>query len=63
MSFLTDLPPGYDDRTHLALGPGNCILASHPEQPPIRYDEHSRCWVLHTPTEQTLNAVSDSVSK
>jgi hypothetical protein len=35
MTFLAELPPGYDDRTRLALRDDNQVIATHPEHPAL----------------------------
>lgn len=33
---VATLPPGYDERTRIALSPGGRVIIAHPEQP-VRY--------------------------
>lgn len=35
MKYLADLPPGYDDRTRIALRDDNQVIATHPEHPAL----------------------------
>jgi hypothetical protein len=34
-TFLAELPPGYDNRTRLALTERNQVIATHPEHPAL----------------------------
>lgn len=52
MSGLFDFPPGYDERTMMALTPDNRIVLSHPELPPLVYDEAAQRWIAAP--QQTL---------
>lgn len=45
---MTELPPGYDERTQMALTFDNRITAHHPELPTLVYDEAARKWVEMT---------------
>jgi hypothetical protein len=49
VTFLDEIPPGYDDRTRLAVTSDNRIIATHPEHPPVVYDEAARQWVPVAP--------------
>lgn len=40
--FLTTLPPGYDERTTLALTPANALVIAHPDMPPLIFNEQTR---------------------
>lgn len=33
--YIAELPPGYDERTRLALNDHNQVIATHPEQPAL----------------------------
>lgn len=35
MTFLAELPAGYDERTCLALRDDNQVIVTHPEHPPL----------------------------
>lgn len=35
LSFLAELPPGYDALTRMALREDNQVIATHPEHPPL----------------------------
>lgn len=42
MTFLAELPAGYDSRTRLALRDDNQVIATHPEHPPLLLDANGR---------------------
>jgi hypothetical protein len=44
--FIARLPPGYDERTRLALTDGNRVVATHPEHPPLLLGSDGRWLVL-----------------
>jgi hypothetical protein len=44
--FIARLPPGYDDRTRLALTDGNRVVATHPEHPPLQLGADGQWLVL-----------------
>lgn len=46
--YLAQLPPGYDDRTCLALTDRNQVVATHPEHPPLLLAPDGR-WLVQTP--------------
>lgn len=46
--FIAALPPGYDDRTRLALNDHNQVVATHPEHPPLLLAGHGQ-WVALSP--------------
>jgi hypothetical protein len=33
--FIAELPPGYDERTRMALTEDNQVIVTHPEHPPL----------------------------
>lgn len=35
MTFLAELPAGYDERTRMALTDNNQVVVTHPEHPPL----------------------------
>jgi hypothetical protein len=35
MTFIAELPAGYDERTRLALRDDNQVIATHPEHPAL----------------------------
>lgn len=41
-SFIAELPPGYDDRTRMALTDNNRVIVTHPEHPPLVLDSSGR---------------------
>jgi hypothetical protein len=45
MKFVAELPPGYDERTTMALTGDNRIVIAHPEHPPMILDEKSCAFV------------------
>lgn len=38
ISFIAELPPGYDERTRMALTDSNQVIVTHPEHPPLLLD-------------------------
>lgn len=44
MTFLAELPAGYDERTRMALTDNNQVVVTHPEHPPLVLNT-SGCWV------------------
>lgn len=45
MTYVAELPPGYDERTTMALTPDNRIMIVHPDHPPMVLDEKSCAFV------------------
>ena len=43
--YMADMPPGYDERTAMALTPDNRIVIVHPDHPPMVLDEKSCAFV------------------
>lgn len=48
MSFIAELPAGYDERTRLALRDDNQVIVTHPEHPPLLLQPDGR-WVAIQP--------------
>jgi len=46
--FIAELPPGYDERTRLALAAGNSVVATHPEHPPLLLQPDGQWLALST---------------
>lgn len=46
--FLVELPPGFDERTQLAVTSSNQVILTHPEHPPRVLDEETMRWVALT---------------
>lgn len=42
MKFIAELPPGYDERTRMALTENNQVVVTHPEQPPLLLDANGQ---------------------
>lgn len=38
MHCIAELPPGYDERTRMALTDDNRVIVTHPEHPPLVLD-------------------------
>jgi len=53
--FVTQLPPGYDEKTQMGLTPGNDIVIAHPNMPPMIYDETEMRWVRIEPAKEKEN--------
>lgn len=58
MKFIAELPPGYDDRTRMALTEGNQVVVTHPEHPPLVLSANGQ-W-LDLATQQVHPAHSSS---
>lgn len=50
--FVTQLPPGYDDRTAMELTPSNHIVITNPAMPPLIFDETELQWVPLLPNKE-----------
>lgn len=46
LKFVAELPPGYDARTTLVLGPGNSVLAINGDKPVLYLDESTMQWCV-----------------
>jgi hypothetical protein len=46
LKFVAELPPGYDARTTLVLGPGNTIVAFDGDKPLLYLDESTMQWCV-----------------
>ena len=44
ISFIAELPAGYDERTRMALTDSNQVIVTHPEHPPLLLDSSGQ-WV------------------
>lgn len=44
MQFIAELPPGYDERTRMALTDNNQVVVTHPEHPALVLNSSGR-WV------------------
>ena len=56
--FIAALPPGYDERTRLALTEHNQVVAAHPAQPPLLLNSDGQ-W-LALPPELVQTALASS---
>jgi hypothetical protein len=45
MTFVAKLPPGYDERTRMALGANGRIVIAHPDLPALVLDEVTNTFV------------------
>jgi hypothetical protein len=56
VKFLAELPPGWDERTRLALTDGNRVVATHPEHPPMVLQPDGQ-WLVLSPAHEVPRAV------
>jgi hypothetical protein len=56
VKFLAELPPGWDERTRLALTDGNRVVATHPEHPPMVLQPDGQ-WLELSPAHEVPRAV------
>ena len=42
--FMCEMPPGFDERTKIAVAPFGGIYAAHPDHPPMYFNQSTKLW-------------------
>lgn len=60
MHYIAELPPGYDERTRMALTEHNQVLVTHPEHPPLVLGANGQwCDLRAVATPQPADSTAD----